>query len=95
MSVSEYINLARAESPFPGINPTCPTREKCKDVAKKSFDVLSFISGLCFVGLGAVFVIGERAGVAPNRGAGLGAVTLGLVIVRGNYKEIRNWNVAF
>jgi hypothetical protein len=68
-----------------------PTSAQCRSLAKKVCDVVSFLSGLGLVGAGVVWMVGEPAGVSPNRGAGFGMCALGAVIARPNYVQIRNW----
>lgn len=90
ISMSPYGALPSSPPP-PARTSLCRCIEKCKKVAKKSFDVICLISGLAMIGFGTALVIGESVSVAPNRPAGLGLSVLGFVIAKGNYDEIRKW----
>lgn len=85
-----YIALGGAQE-MPKENHLQKYTQRCKSAAKKAFDVLSLLSGVGLMIFGAVLIIGEKANVQPNRGAGLGGFFLGSIIAYGNYKHIRNW----
>jgi hypothetical protein len=89
------VDIGELYKPIPGEPPkNTPVKkcsEKCKSAAKKAFDVLCLFAGLALMTAGVAFVIGEKANVQPNRGAGLGSFFLRAIIVKGNYDAIRNW----